>query len=62
MIVYQARAIPQQALRGRDEILNYYIDYHIDEALLKRAYDLATQLNRPTAYDSHPNIWHWQSD
>jgi hypothetical protein len=26
------------------------VQYHLDDALLKRAYELATQYNRPTAY------------
>jgi predicted nucleic acid-binding protein len=51
-IVYQARAMPEQALRGRDEMLNYAVAYQMDDSLLKRAYDLATQLKRPSAYDS----------
>ena len=37
---------------ARDALLVYDIQYHVDEELLKRAYELATDFNRPTAYDS----------
>jgi predicted nucleic acid-binding protein len=33
-------------------VMDYRVTFLIDEALLNRAYSLATRLNRPTAYDS----------
>jgi predicted nucleic acid-binding protein len=33
-------------------LLRYPVILHFDEALLKRGYELAAELNRPTAYDS----------
>ncbi len=50
--LYQKRIDPQKALVSLDLALSYPIDYVIDEALLRRAYELATLHNRPTAYDS----------
>ncbi len=41
-----------QAIRGRDALLEYPIQFLIGETLLKRGFDLATQFNRPTAYDA----------
>jgi len=50
--VYQGRLTPAEALKGRDFLLEYPVQLHMDGDLLRRAYDLAAQFNRPTAYDS----------
>ncbi len=50
--VYQKRVTPQEGLTARDVFLNFPITLHFDEVLLKRAYELATTYNRPTAYDA----------
>lgn len=50
--VYQNRLTLEEASRVRDRLLSYPIQFHLDDSLLKRAFELATQLNRPTAYDS----------
>lgn len=50
--VYQNRATPEEALKARDKMLGYPIKLHFDDELLKRAYELATKYNRPTAYDA----------
>ena len=41
-----------EGLRIRDALLNHPLTLHFDDALLKRGYELATQYNRPTAYDA----------
>jgi predicted nucleic acid-binding protein len=39
-------------VRARDALLSYPLTLHFDDDLLKRGYELATQYNRPTAYDA----------
>lgn len=41
-----------EALTRLEKIFATVIDYHLDENLLRRALELATQFNRPTAYDA----------
>lgn len=43
---------PERAIANRDALLAVPVDYLVDEALIKRAYEVATLYNRPTAYDS----------
>jgi predicted nucleic acid-binding protein len=50
--VYRQRISNLEGVRLRDELLQKHIEYFLDESLFKRAYDIATQLNRPTAYDA----------
>jgi predicted nucleic acid-binding protein len=50
--LHQGQLTPEEALKGRDIVLALPIQFYLDDALLKRAYDLATQYDRPTAYDS----------
>ncbi len=50
--VYQSRVTAEEGKIARDQLLSYPITLHFDEALLKRAYELAETYNRPTAYDS----------
>lgn len=50
--VYQARVTAEEGLRARDKLLAYPVTLHFDDVLLKRGYELATQYNRPTAYDA----------
>lgn len=50
--VYQGRVSLNDAVRIRDRLLNQPIDLYLDQPLLKRAYDLATELNRVRAYDT----------
>lgn len=50
--VYQKRLTLEEAARVRDRLLSYGVQFHLDDLLLKRAFELATQFNRPTAYDS----------
>jgi len=40
------------AANSRDELLAHEIHLMLDDDLLRRAYELATQLNRPNAYDA----------
>ncbi|MCL4253142.1 MAG: type II toxin-antitoxin system VapC family toxin [Anaerolineae bacterium] len=50
--VYLNRVSHQRGQIILDEILNYPILYYEDEALLKRAFELAYEFNRPRAYDA----------
>jgi predicted nucleic acid-binding protein len=50
--VYRGLLSVDQAIRGRDALLEYPIQFLMSEALLKRGFDLAAQFNRPTAYDA----------
>lgn len=50
--VYQGRVTVEEGLRARDRLLNYPLTLHLNDDLLKRAYELATEYNRPTAYDA----------
>ena len=50
--VYQKRIPLERGIAIRDEMLSFPVRVYVDDELLKRAYELATRLNRPTAYDS----------
>ena len=50
--VHQKLISSDEALLRLEKLLAADIEYHLDGALLKRAFELATQFNRPTAYDS----------
>jgi predicted nucleic acid-binding protein len=50
--VFQGRLSLAEGLDIRDRLLGIPIQTYFDDALLRRAYELATQFNRPTAYDS----------
>jgi predicted nucleic acid-binding protein len=50
--VAQKRLTVSEGRIVRDKMLEFPVQLHFDDALLKRAYDLAEQLNRPSAYDA----------
>ena len=50
--VYRELTTPGKAQTALDTLLRYPVELHFDEALLKRAYVLATEFNRPSAYDA----------
>ncbi|MBL8156721.1 MAG: type II toxin-antitoxin system VapC family toxin [Anaerolineae bacterium] len=50
--VYQRRLSAEESQSILDSLLNYPMQLYFDEMLLKRAYELATRFDRPTAYDS----------
>jgi predicted nucleic acid-binding protein len=50
--VYRGLISPQQAEQALDVLLSYPVTLHFDDALLRRGYALATDYNRPTAYDA----------
>ena len=50
--VYRELATPEEAKKALDTLLNYPVELHFEDALLKRGYELATEYNRPTAYDA----------
>lgn len=50
--VYQGNITLQESIKGRDILLSKPIQFLFDDDLLRRAYDLSTRFNRPTAYDS----------
>lgn len=50
--VYRQLATPQEAQTALDTLLSYPVELVFDEVLLKRGYELATEHNRPTAYDA----------
>jgi len=50
--VVRGRLTQAAAEKGIDQIFSQAIMLHFDDALLRRAFEIATQLNRPTAYDS----------
>lgn len=50
--VYRGLLEIEEAINIRDALLRVSIEFYMDNALLNRAYELATELNRPTAYDS----------
>jgi predicted nucleic acid-binding protein len=50
--VYRELTTPRNAQRALDMLLEYPIELYFDEALLKRGYELATDYDRPTAYDA----------
>lgn len=50
--VYQKRITADEGQIARDQLMSYPVTLHFDDALLKRAYKLAEEDNRPTAYDA----------
>lgn len=50
--VYRAVSTPEHAKLALDTLLRYPVITVMDDALLSRAYDIAIEYNRPTAYDS----------
>src|SRR5690606_11221388 len=50
--VHRKRIPLERGIAIRDSFLAYPVEIYIDDALLKRAYELATQFDRPTAYDA----------
>ncbi len=50
--VFHNRLTLEESVKARDFILAYDIHFYLDDALLRRGYEIATELNRPTAYDS----------
>ncbi len=50
--VYRGHISTEQALKGRDALLEYPVQLFMDDLLLKRGFELATQFSRPTAYDA----------
>src|SRR5258708_1171897 len=50
--IFQKRLTAEEASEGCDEILSTPIQFYIDNELLKRAFEIASHFNRPTAYDS----------
>jgi predicted nucleic acid-binding protein len=51
-IVYQQRITHEQGREMLARLLIYPVEFHEDDALLKSAYELAEQYNRPRAYDA----------
>lgn len=51
-VVYQQRITHEQGREMLTRILMYPVDFHEDDALLKSAYELAEEFNRPRAYDA----------
>lgn len=49
---FQGRVTPAESSISRDYMLSYPVETYLDDDLLKRAHELATEHNRPTAYDS----------
>ena len=50
---YEITAVLRKYIyQGRDLLLSQPIRLMLDDDLLRRAYDLSTRFNRPTAYDS----------
>ena len=50
--VYQGRISLDESIKGRDIPLSQPIQYMLDDDLLRRAFDLSTRFNGPTAYDA----------
>lgn len=50
--VFRRLLMADEAVLLRDQLLARPVDLLMDQALIKRAYDLATQYNRPTVYDA----------
>lgn len=50
--VVQKLITDAQGQNALDSLLSYPVQYLVDTTLAKRAYALAAQFNRPTAYDS----------
>jgi predicted nucleic acid-binding protein len=51
-VVYQQRINHEQGRAMLARLLQYPVDFHEDDALLKSAYELADEFNRPRAYDA----------
>jgi predicted nucleic acid-binding protein len=67
--VYRGTISQEKATTSIQALLETPVQLFMDIALLKRAYELATQFNRPTAYDSqylavaeHLNCEFWTTD
>lgn len=67
--VYRELATPEEAQTALNTLLSYPVELYFDEALLKRGYELATEYNRPTAYDAqylavaeHLSCEFWSAD
>lgn len=50
--VYRELTTPERAKAALDTLLRFPVLPIVDDALLRRAYRLATEYNRPTAYDA----------
>jgi predicted nucleic acid-binding protein len=50
--VYRKMVTTEQAKLALETLLRYPVTTVVDTALLHRAYELATQFDRPTAYDA----------
>ncbi len=50
--VHQKRVKPERGVAICDSLLVYPVELYVDDTFLKRAYELATQFNRPTTYDA----------
>lgn len=50
--VYRELTTPENARTALNTLLRYPVTTVVDDALLRRAYALATEYNRPTAYDA----------
>ena len=50
--VYRQLATPEEAEAALDTLLRYPLALYFDEALLRRAYELARIHNQPSAYDA----------
>jgi predicted nucleic acid-binding protein len=51
-VVYQQRITHKQGREMLVRLLSYPVEFHEDDALLKSAYELAEEYNRPRAYDA----------
>jgi predicted nucleic acid-binding protein len=51
--VYRELTTLEKAKIALNILLNYPVTTVLDDSLLNRAYQLATELDRPTAYDAH---------
>jgi len=50
--VYRGTFSLEDGIKARDQLLSEPIKLLMNDDLLRRAYEMATQFNRPTAYDS----------
>jgi predicted nucleic acid-binding protein len=51
-VVYQQRITHEQGRKMLARLLVYPVEFHEDDALLKSAYEIAEEFNRPRAYDA----------
>jgi predicted nucleic acid-binding protein len=51
-VVFQGRISPEQGREMLAQLLAYPVTFYDDDDLLKAAYELAIQFNRPRAYDT----------